>query len=177
MIYNQKSSEREVIITKLPDNKIKKEVYCLTPYFNGKSLKSRILSFSKFLNFLRENPHPGLVTIYDVSVNISENYYSYTMEELKELNKREEHLADDFYKYHNGDFSKNEERKYCSLIKNHYKLYSFLEKNSGLYDDIHGGNIGISKDGNYKFMDLEGSCWEFGFDFWSNRLTQNSAQV
>ncbi len=161
MIYHQKSSEREVIITKTSDGKIKKEVYCFSPYMFGKSLKLRLTAFSHFLNWIKANPIPGLVTIHDSSTNLSENYYSYIMEELKELNRSEENLVDDYYKYHNGDLPKKEEREYNSLIKRHYKLYCFLEENSGLYDDIHGGNIGISKDGNYKFMDLEGSSWDF----------------
>jgi hypothetical protein len=86
-----------------------------------------------------------MVNIYDYSVNFDDNSYYYVMESLKDLSKREENLADDFFNYHNGNLSKNSERQYLSLIKTNYKLYQFLEENCGSYDDVHGGNIGIDK--------------------------------
>lgn len=162
MIYYQKSSEREVSVTLLPDNKVKKSVYCFLPYVSAeKFLNTKITAFSKFLNFLKEEPQNSLVKIYDYQINLNDNFYCYVMEHLKSLNKKEESLADDFYNYHNGNLSKKEEREYSSLIKSHYKLYQFLEENCSSYNDVHGGNIGINKNSEYKFMDLEGAAWDF----------------
>lgn len=161
MIYHQRSSEREVSIISLPDNKVKKSVFCYSQYNSAGSVKNRIKSFSYYLKWLKENPQNFMVNVYDYSINFEDNSYFYVMEGLKDLSKREELLADDFFNYHNGNLSKNSERQYLSLIKTNYKLYQFLEENSGAYDDVHGGNIGIDKNGQYKFMDLEGSAWSF----------------
>jgi hypothetical protein len=161
MIYHQRSSEREVSIIQLPDNKVKKSVFCYSQYNSAGSVKNRIKAFSHYLRWVKENPQNFMVNIYDYSVNFEENSYFYVMEFLKDLNKREEHLADDFFNYHNGNLSKSSERQYQSLVKTNYKLYQFLEENCGAYDDVHGGNIGIDKNGQYKFMDLEGSAWSF----------------
>lgn len=119
----------------------------------------------QFLKYLRNNPHPTIVTILDCR-RISPFEYSYFMPLMARLSNSEAELVDLYTSgEHNSDYRKANHKRILYLKKKHPKLFQVIQKieSWGTYLDLHEGNVMRDRYGNYRLIDIEG----FGFSHYS----------
>jgi hypothetical protein len=117
----------------------------------------------QFLNYLKNNRHPSIVTILNCQSS-AENSYSYEMPLMANLLESEKDLISLLSESEEYASLKRQYRyKIYRLKKKHPKLFHFLKRvmSWGVYNDLHSDNVMKDQYGNYKLIDIE------GFSFYS----------
>lgn len=103
----------------------------------------------KIIRYLKKTKNKAVVNLYEHGVLVGGAHY-YVMDKLASL-KNKWNRGDQIASYLYGDPIPNTESQELKLfVKRARKL---LDEYG--YGDIHGGNIMLDADGNYKFVDLE----------------------
>lgn len=108
------------------------------------------------LSYLKNNPHPTIVTILDCNL-VSSREYSYDMPLLAFLSNSERKLVNLLSL--GSEASRQQNIKEIRLLeKKHPKITQVVKKINSwkVYGDLHGGNLMRDRYGNYKLIDLEG---------------------
>ncbi|NJO03868.1 MAG: hypothetical protein HC880_21305 [Bacteroidia bacterium] len=103
----------------------------------------------KVIRYIKKNKNKAVVNLYEHGVLAGGAHY-YVMDKLSPLKdkwNRGDRLASYLY---GGTIPPTETPQLVSFVKEARKLLDKYE-----YGDIHGGNIMLDADGNYKFVDLE----------------------
>jgi hypothetical protein len=104
----------------------------------------------KIIRYLKKNENKAVVNLYEHGVLAGGAHY-YVMDKLASLKdkwNRGDRIAT--YLYGSEVVSKAESPELKLFVKRARKLFDKYG-----YGDIHGGNIMLDADGNYKFVDLE----------------------
>lgn len=132
----------------LPDNKGARKIA-----YGDSTRTNRTLAL---LSYLKNNPHPTIVSILDFS-RVSSYQYSYDMPLLAYLSDTEYKLVT-LLSRGNETNRKNNKKKILELEKKHPKLTQVIKKikSWAIYGDLHGGNVMRDRYGNYRLIDIEG---------------------
>jgi hypothetical protein len=116
------------------------------------------------LSYLKNNPHPTIVSILDCK-RIDSREYSYDMPLLAFLSDSQHKLVNLLSLGSEVDRKQNM-AEIRLLEKKHPKLAQVVKKINSwkVYGDLHGGNVMRNRYGNYKLIDLEG----FGLSYRSH---------
>lgn len=141
----------------LPGNKVVRKT-------NSWSEWAKVNRTVNLLSYLKDNPHPTIVSILNVE-RISSTEYSYDMPLLAKLSISESNLV--YYLSLQPKYQVEHQSKINRLKRKHPKLFQVINKINSweVYLDLHGGNVMRDKYGNYKLIDIEG----FGLSQYSHK--------
>lgn len=140
---------------------------------------SNLQMFEKVINHFINHPNEMVVPVYNYiyyGYN-SDHKYSYEMDMLLPLNYEEKDIIDTFadslswnfdtckyyYSFEEVLTQNNRMQTIVSKQKDYSDLFTFIKQvvDNAMYIDLHGGNIMIDTNDQYKLIDIEG----FNYDW------------